>query len=317
MGGGGRRQRRADDVIHKMKVSLEDLYNGKVTKLSLSKNVLCGDCGGKGSKKADAVKKCDACRGAGIRVVIQQIGPGFVQQSQQRCDECGGQGEVIRQKDRCPRCRGAKTVSERKVIEVNIGPGACHGDKIVLHGEGDQAPDIEAGDVIILLEEKPHATFQRSERDEMDLFMKHTLTLSEALCGFTFQVVTLDGRILRISSRPGEVVKPGDIRGIAGEGMPRKNASYEKGRLFIKFDVAFPGTGELALPQKQLIETVFTRPPPPPAPPPGVTAEETTLQDLDPAQPNPRSSYAASATDDDDPRARGGMHGQPVACQTQ
>ncbi|KAI7734719.1 hypothetical protein M8C21_015426 [Ambrosia artemisiifolia] len=43
-GGGssrGRRQRRGEDVVHPLKVSLEDLYNGTSKKLSLSRNVIC------------------------------------------------------------------------------------------------------------------------------------------------------------------------------------------------------------------------------------------------------------------------------------
>lgn len=49
LGGGssrGRRQRRGEDVIHPLKVSLEDLYNGTSKKLSLSRNVLCSKCKG-------------------------------------------------------------------------------------------------------------------------------------------------------------------------------------------------------------------------------------------------------------------------------
>jgi DnaJ family protein A protein 2 len=42
----GRRQKRGEDVVHTMKVSLEDLYNGATKKLSLSRNVLCGKCKG-------------------------------------------------------------------------------------------------------------------------------------------------------------------------------------------------------------------------------------------------------------------------------
>lgn len=46
-GGGssrGRRQRRGEDVVHALKVSLEDLYLGTSKKLSLSRNVLCSKC---------------------------------------------------------------------------------------------------------------------------------------------------------------------------------------------------------------------------------------------------------------------------------
>ena len=48
-GGGssrGRRQRRGEDVVHPLKVSLEDLYLGTSKKLSLSRNVLCSKCKG-------------------------------------------------------------------------------------------------------------------------------------------------------------------------------------------------------------------------------------------------------------------------------
>jgi len=43
---GGRRQRRGEDVVHPLKVSLEDLYNGTSKKLSLSRNVICTKCKG-------------------------------------------------------------------------------------------------------------------------------------------------------------------------------------------------------------------------------------------------------------------------------
>lgn len=48
-GGGssrGRRQRRGEDVVHPLKVSLDDLYNGTSKKLSLSRNVICSKCKG-------------------------------------------------------------------------------------------------------------------------------------------------------------------------------------------------------------------------------------------------------------------------------
>lgn len=57
-GGGGRgqqRERRGKDVVHQLKVTLNDLYKGKSTKLSLQKQVLCTDCDGKGGK-AGSVK---------------------------------------------------------------------------------------------------------------------------------------------------------------------------------------------------------------------------------------------------------------------
>ncbi|CAG7902847.1 unnamed protein product [Brassica rapa] len=42
----GRRQRRGEDVVHPLKVSLEDLYLGTTKKLSLSRKALCSKCNG-------------------------------------------------------------------------------------------------------------------------------------------------------------------------------------------------------------------------------------------------------------------------------
>jgi len=236
-GGGPPRQRRGEDLQHPFKVTLEDLYKGKSAKLSLQKTILCPECAGKGSKNPGAVKRCDGCKGQGIRVTLRPIAPGMVQQLQQTCPDCRGAGEVIREKDRCTRCAGTKTSSEKKVLEVFVDKGMRHGQKIVFAGEGDQAPDIVPGDIIVVLQQKEHNVFRR---DGDDLHMEQELTLQEALCGYELHITHLDGRVLRVRGAPGEVVTPGDIKCIQNEGMPIHKRPYEKGRLIIKFNVQFP-----------------------------------------------------------------------------
>jgi DnaJ family protein A protein 2 len=46
MGGGHARQRKGEDLVFPLKVTLEDLYNGKTTKVALKKKVICDDCNG-------------------------------------------------------------------------------------------------------------------------------------------------------------------------------------------------------------------------------------------------------------------------------
>lgn len=72
--------------------------------------------------------------------------------------------------------------------------------KITFHGEGDQEPGLEPGDVIIILDQKEHSGVQRQGDD---LIMKMNLKLVEALCGFKKTVETLDNRLLVISTQPG------------------------------------------------------------------------------------------------------------------
>ena len=67
-------------------------------------------------------------------------------------------------------------------------------------------PGIEPGDVIIVLQQKEHETYTRKGED---LFMEHTISLTEALCGFKMVLKHLDGRDLVIHSTPGEVIEPG------------------------------------------------------------------------------------------------------------
>lgn len=69
-------------------------------------------------------------------------------------------------------------------------------------------PDTVTGDIVFVLQQKEHPKFKRKTDD---LFTEHTLSLTEALCGFQFILSHLDGRQLLIKSQPGEVVKPSKL----------------------------------------------------------------------------------------------------------
>jgi|UniRef100_A0A7S4GI47 DnaJ family protein A protein 2 len=240
-GGGGRSQEsRGKDVGHAMPVSLEDLYNGKTRKLALNKQVICSTCNGSGSKTKGRTSTCQECRGQGIRVVVRQLGPGMVQQMQTTCPACKGEGVAVDPKDRCTACSGNRVSNEKKILEVHIDKGMKHNDKITFSREGDQHPDIKIpGDVVIVLQEKKH---ERFERKGQDLVMHKTISLAEALCGFSFPIKHLDGRTLLVKSQPGNVVKPGKTMAIPNEGMPKHRNPFDKGSLLIVMDVEMPDT---------------------------------------------------------------------------
>lgn len=141
-----------------------------------------------------------------MKVTLRQVGPGMVQQLQTECPKCRGLGEIIKDKDRCKKCNGNKVNQEKKVLEIFIDKGMTHKQKLVFSGEGDQEPNVIPGDVIIVLNQEQHKTFRR---DGADLFMEKEITLYEALCGFSFTITHLDGRIILVKSSPGEIIKPG------------------------------------------------------------------------------------------------------------
>ncbi|XP_029436887.1 dnaJ homolog subfamily A member 4-like [Rhinatrema bivittatum] len=303
-GGGGRmnREKRGKNVVHQLSMSLEDVYNGATRKLALHKNVICTKCEGRGGKKG-AVEKCSNCKGRGIQVHIQQLGPGMVQQIQSMCPDCQGQGEIISPKDRCKACNGKKVLKEKKILEVHIDKGMKDGQKIVFHGEGDQEPGLDPGDVIIVLEQRDHETFQRQGQN---LIMKIELQLVEALCGFRKLIPTLDQRMLVITSRAGEVVKNGDLKCIMNEGVPLLKDPFEKGLLILQFFVQFPEHFWLPPTRLAQLEDLL-----PPREEVLVTddMEQVDLVEFDPSTRSP--SYGREAYEEDDHHPRAG-----VQCQT-
>uniref|UniRef100_A0A3B3S371 DnaJ heat shock protein family (Hsp40) member A4 n=1 Tax=Paramormyrops kingsleyae TaxID=1676925 RepID=A0A3B3S371_9TELE len=235
-GGGSRmqRERKGKNVVHQLSVTLAEMYNGSTRKLGLQKNVICEKCDGYGGKKG-TLEKCSNCKGRGVQIQVQQIGPGMIQQIQSMCPDCQGQGERFNSKDRCKNCTGQKVERKKKILEVHIDKGMKDGQKITYYGEGDQEPGLEPGDVIIVLDQNEHPVFQRQHDN---LIMKMEIKLVEALCGFKRTITTLDNRELMISSPPGKVLKHNDIKSVQNEGMPIYKDPCERGQLIIQFIVS-------------------------------------------------------------------------------
>ncbi|KAL3906952.1 MAG: hypothetical protein SGARI_003767 [Bacillariaceae sp.] len=227
-GGGARRSagpRRGEDINHPLKVSLEDLYNGKTVKLAVSREVIVGES-----------KVCTACDGQGVVIELRQIALGMVQQVQRRCGECQSTGYICKRK------------REREVLEVLVEKGMNHQQKIVFRGKADEKPNMEPGNINFVIQEKEHELFKRKGAD---LLITKTLSLNEALCGFEWKIKHLDDREIIIKSKPGEVIKAEAddrrpfVKVVTGEGMPSLGNPFVKGNLYVLFAVEFPDDGDL------------------------------------------------------------------------
>jgi len=219
-------RRKGEDVNHPIKVTLEDLYNGKNIKVAINRTVVVGE-----------PKVCDSCDGNGAVIELRQIALGMVQQIQRRCADCGGHGY------------SAETKKERKVLEVHVDKGMRHNQKIVFRGMADESPNTEAGDIYFVVNEQEHRFFKRKGAD---LLMNKTVSLNEALCGFEWEVNHLDDRKIIVKSQPGEVIQPVAADGtpfvkiIRNEGMPSHGDPFNRGDLYILFRVQFPKENELS-----------------------------------------------------------------------
>lgn len=294
-GGGRQRQsgpRRGKDVQHVIQVSLEDFYNGKTTKLSLRKSVLCAGCQGKGVTKEGAAKSCTGCQGTGRKTMLRQTGI-MIQQVETVCGDCQGEGEQVDVKFRCKQCNGKKVVEEKKVLQVFIEKGMRHGQEIRFSGEGDQGPNIIPGDVVIMLEEKKHEKFSRKGSD---LYIKVEVDLLSALAGGEFYVTHLDKRALHVKIPQGTVIVAGMEKEVPGEGMPTYKRPFDKGNLYITFDVQFPGNNFCSVEKLALLEQVL--PPRKKQTCDAMQIEDAILQDID-ARKQRANKHADEEYEDD------------------
>lgn len=230
-GAGPRGKPRTKDSIYELQLSLEELYQGTTRNIKFTRDVVCKRCDGQGGFN---VQQCRHCKGTGQQVHMQQMGL-FVQQVVSQCSHCDGKGTVIDPANVCGSCKGTGLQKEKTEFPIDVEPGALDGHEFRFRGRADEAPGHDTGDVVIVVREKRHKAFQRIHDS---LVMSKKISLVEALCGFQFSVPFLDGQDLQVRSKPGQIVKDGDMMVIPGRGMPTKSTQH--GDLFLVLEVQYP-----------------------------------------------------------------------------
>jgi len=122
---------------------------------------------------------------------------------------------------------------EENEIEIRIEAGWKADKRIVFSGAGNVMSNGQTQDVVFVIKEMNHKVFRRQGDD---LFVTQTISLKDALSGYLFYCVGVDGE--EIYYEINDVISPGDTRRIVGKGMSKEGG--ERGDIIIKFDVAFP-----------------------------------------------------------------------------
>jgi DnaJ family protein A protein 2 len=63
-------------VQHTIKVTLEDIFKGKSSKIAVNRDRICSKCEGKGGENG-ANSTCGGCKGRGMRTKMTMLGPGM------------------------------------------------------------------------------------------------------------------------------------------------------------------------------------------------------------------------------------------------
>jgi DnaJ-related protein SCJ1 len=132
------------------------------------------------------------------------------------------------------------------------------GTRLKFENEAEESPDWVAGDlIVVLMEHEPALGAGDAERTDgtffrrkgKDLFWKEILSLREAWMGdWTRNLTHLDGHVVQLSRKRGEVVQPLTVETVKGEGMPiwREGHMHEHdhgeefGSLNVEYAVVLP-----------------------------------------------------------------------------
>jgi len=203
---------RGPDKTHDINATLSDFYNGREITINVQQQRACSVCSATGSLKTDV---CNGCKGQGMKISIQQMGP-MIQQTMSPCSDCNGSGKRIIQN--CPSCGGKKYKNNDKILKTNIKPGHSNGHKIKFKEECSDSPDYEKpGDVILNLVCKKNTNFEWKGND---LHMNYTISISDALLGFNMIVQDHpNGKNINLSWEGGSLQHDG-ILIATGLGMP-------------------------------------------------------------------------------------------------
>ena len=126
-------------------------------------------------------------------------------------------------------------IHETECVYVQINPGIDNGEFIIMRDCGNTVSHDLKGDIKFVVNVEPSAFF---ERHGMDLLYKKTISLKEALTGFTFDLPHVNGKTLCLNNLKNHtIIKPNYQKVIPNLGMIRDS---NVGNLVIQFEIEFP-----------------------------------------------------------------------------
>lgn len=224
----GPREKRGQDILFNMKITLEEVFNGSTKKFKYRRKAACVSCNGAGGTDKQV---CRACEGKGFNI-IQQMTPMGNFQVQQACPTCQGEGRVV--KNVCNSCRGLGVDDKEEFITVNIPKGITEQETIQYSGMGNAIKEGIPGSLLIKINIAPHKHFVISGND---LKYQLKLSYSQLILGDKVEVPTIDGGNIRVTIP--EYSKIGDNLRITSKGLNNVRNNF-RGSMIIILDIEMP-----------------------------------------------------------------------------
>lgn len=121
---------------------------------------------------------------------------------------------------------------QTETVLINIPPGIANGHSVRIPGKGNVMSGGRRGTLTIQINVAGHPVFRRE--GDADLVVEHRVSLKESLCGFTFELVHLNGRNYKFNCKPGSIASTSETKVMPGLGYT------DGGALKIRFSVDLP-----------------------------------------------------------------------------
>ena len=128
---------------------------------------------------------------------------------------------------------GTTKEKEKETIYIKIPEGIDNNEMIIIREKGNIVNELR-GDIKIFVVINPHENFTR---DGLNLLYTQTVTLKQALCGFSIDVPYINGKTIKINNNMGNIIKPNFEKSITNLGFRREGHC---GNLIITFNIIFP-----------------------------------------------------------------------------
>ena len=125
-------------------------------------------------------------------------------------------------------------VFEKETIYVDIPKGIDENEMIILRERGNIINENCKGDIKLNILVQNNTAFKRSG---LDLILDKTISLKEALCGFSFELKYINGKSYTLNNNKGSIVPPEYKKVYTGMGLKR---GEHHGNMIINFHIDFP-----------------------------------------------------------------------------
>jgi molecular chaperone DnaJ len=231
---------------YRLRLTMEEVYNGVTKTVRYKKYDKCDTCNGTGG---EGVKKCTNCNGSGYTSRVTRQG-NMVFEERQPCNTCGGKGFII--SDPCKTCHGDGVILVEHEEEIEIPHSVKTGQQLLIMGGGSYYKSGKTdmyGDLIITIE-VIYDKFQPT--GENSLISKIKIDYPTLVLGGVVQFTTIDGSTHNVTIK--EKTDVGKILRLKGKGLKFPNYEVLRGDQLLQIELDMPS--EITDEERRLLESL-------------------------------------------------------------